>query len=560
MSRPAGPPDPAQGSLPLPEALQAEGPPSASPESAPEPAPRKDAPRERPWPKLQARPSVPMPRPGVRRAAEPIATGSEWTIGILEKFDKAIARHAKRLGLDTYPTQYEIITSDQMIDLCSTVGMPVHYAHWSFGKQLLGQERGYRKGVSGLAYEIVINTDPSLAYLMETNTLPLQVLVMAHAGYGHNGFFKSNYLFRQFTQADAILDYLAFARGFVQECEERYGWPEVEKILDSCHALSPYGVDRYRRPGRLSPKREQERVRERLRFDEQHYRPEFAHLDSPPRADGAPLPPFEPQENLLYYIEKNAPRLATWQRELVRIVRKVAQYFYPQRLTKVANEGAATFWHYTLLTELYDHGEVDDGFALEWKADHTAVVEQPSFDSQRFHGINPYALGFSIFRDIRRVCEQPTDEDRKWFPQLAGTPWEEGIAFAMANFKDESLIEQYLSPKVMRDMRLFLLRDAEEDRRHYEVAAIHNDDGYLKLRQALAAQYRLEAYTPSIVVARSGDDNERALLLQHKVEHGRLLDAESTETVLKYIKELWKFDVILEEVDANGARLKIHRT
>jgi stage V sporulation protein R len=520
--------------------------------------------RERPWPKLQAKPSVPMPRPGARRNAAPIATGSEWTLGILEKFDNALARHAQRLGLDTYPTQYELITSDQMIDLCSTVGMPVHYAHWSFGKQLLAQEHGYRKGVSGLAYEIVINTDPSLAYLMETNTLALQVLVMAHAGYGHNGFFKSNYLFRQFTQADAILDYLKFARGFVQECEERYGWPEVEKILDSCHALAPYGVDRYRRPRALSPRREQERLRERLRFAEKHYRPDFAHLDAPPPSDAeaaaAALASIEPQENLLYFIEKSAPKLAPWQRELVRIVRKVAQYFYPQRLTKVANEGAATFWHYTLLTELYDSGEVDDGFAIEWKANHTAVVEQPDFDSPRFHGINPYALGFSIYRDIRRVCERPTDEDREWFPQLAGSSWQEAIAFAMANFKDDSLIEQYLSPKVMRDLRLFMLHDGEDDRRHYDVAAIHNEDGYLKLRQALAAQYRLEAHTPSIVVARSGDDNERALLLQHRVENGRLLEAESTETVLKYVKELWKFDVVLEEVDAAGGRLKIHRT
>jgi len=149
----------------------------------PERAPEQE--RERPWPKLLARPSVPMPRPGPPRVLDPIARNNEWTLSTLEKFDIALARHAQRLGLDTYPTQYELITADQMIDLCSTVGMPVHYAHWSFGKQLLSQERGYRKGLSGLAYEIVINTDPSLAYLMETNTLALQVLVMAHAGYGH---------------------------------------------------------------------------------------------------------------------------------------------------------------------------------------------------------------------------------------------------------------------------------------------------------------------------------------------------------------------------------------
>ena len=226
----------------------------------------------------------------------------------------------------------------------------------------------------------------------------------------------------------------------------------------------------------------------------------------------------------------------------------------------MTNEGAATFWHYTLLHELYDAGEVDDGFMLEWLSNHSDVVAQPSFDSRGFRGINPYALGFSIYRDIRRICEQPTDEDREWFPQLSGSTWNESIFFAMANFKDDSLIEQYLSPKVMREMRLFLLHDGEDDRRHYGVEAIHNQDGYMKLRQALAAQYRLEYHTPSIMVARAGDDTERALLLQHRVEGGRLLETESTESVLKYVKELWKFDVVLEEIDAEGNRLKIHRT
>ncbi len=529
---------------------------SAEQDGAPEVA------KQRPWPKLLAKPTVPMPRPGRTRRAEPIASGSEWTLGTLEKFDRAIGAHAREFGLDTYPIQYELITASQMLDLCSTVGMPVHYAHWSFGKQLLSQEQSYRKGMTGLAYEIVINTSPSIAYLMETNTLALQVLVMAHAGYGHNAFFKSNYLFRQFTQADAILDYLQFARTFVQECEEQYGWREVEAVLDCCHALAPYGVDRYRRPQRLSVKRERVRMKERLRFAEKHYNPDFAHLhvDEPAEADTAGSPSFDPQENLLYFIEKHAPKLQAWQRELVRIVRKVSQYFYPQRLTKVANEGAATFWHYTLLNELYDSGEVDDGFMLEWLSNHGDVVAQPAFDSRAYRGLNPYALGFSIFRDIRRICEEPTKEDREWFPGLAGSRWQDAIQFAMSNFKDDSLIEQYLSPKVMRDMRLFMMHDGEEDRQHYRIEAIHNEAGYLRVRQTLAAQYRSEAYMPTIVVARANDDAERALLLQHRVEHGRMLDSKSAETVLGYIKRLWKFDVVLEEVDSDGNRLKIHRT
>lgn len=517
---------------------------------------------QRPWPKLLARPTVPMPRPGRVRRAEPIATGSEWTLGTLEKYDRAIAAHAREFGLDTYPIQYELITASQMLDLCSTVGMPIHYAHWSFGKQLLSQEQSYRKGMTGLAYEIVINTSPSIAYLMETNTLALQVLVMAHAGYGHNAFFKSNYLFRQFTQADAILDYLQFARSFVQECEEQYGWREVETVLDCCHALASYGVDRYRRPQRLSVKREKARLSERLRFAEKHYNPDFAHLHTrtPAAPEAEVPPPFDPQENLLYFIEKHAPKLQPWQRELVRIVRKVSQYFYPQRLTKVANEGAATFWHYTLLNELYDAGEVDDGFMLEWLGNHGDVVAQPAFDSRAYHGLNPYALGFSIFRDIRRICEEPTNEDREWFPSLAGSRWQDAIQFAMTNFKDDSLIEQYLSPKVMRDMRLFMMHDGEDDRQHYRVDAIHNETGYTRVRQTLAAQYRSEAYTPTIVVARANDDAERALLLQHRVDNGRMLDTKSADTVLGFIKQLWKFDVVLEEVDKDNNRLKIHRT
>jgi len=518
-------------------------------------------PRTPPRPKLLSKPSVPMPAAGIQRAAAPIATGSEWTVPLLERFDAALLAHARRLGLETYPVQYEVITAAQMIDLCSTVGMPVHYPHWSFGKQLLSQEHGYRKGMSGLAYEIVINTSPALVYLMETNTLPLQVLVMAHAAYGHNAFFRNNYLFRQFTQADGILDYLAFARHFIVECEERHGWREVERLLDCCHALAPYGVDRYKKPARLSAARERERQAERMRFAQQHFNPDVAYLYEGADKGSEPSPEtFEPQDNLLYFIEKHAPRLAPWQRELVRVVRKVAQYFQPQRLTRVANEGAATFWHYTLLHELYDHGQVDDGFMLEWLSNHSDVVTQPAFESPAFHGINPYALGFAVYRDIRRICERPTEEDRHWFPRLAGSDWLEAIHFAMANFKDESLIEQYLSPKVIRDLRLFAVADDEGDRSRYEVRAIHNEQGYANVRQVLASQYRADAYTPPIQVVRFSAESDRALLLQHRVERGRLLDAASAEEILGYVKELWQFDVVLEEVDAEGNRLKILRT
>ncbi len=158
-----------------------------------------------------------------------ISDSSEWTFPLLERFDREIARIAhKDYGLDTYANQIEVISSEQMIDAYSSVGLPIDYHHWSFGKQFVSTEQTYRRGQMGLAYEIVINSNPCIAYLMEENTMPMQALVIAHACYGHNSFFKGNYLFRTWTNADAIIDYLVFARNYIAECEERYGEEEVE--------------------------------------------------------------------------------------------------------------------------------------------------------------------------------------------------------------------------------------------------------------------------------------------------------------------------------------------
>ena len=137
------------------------------------------------------------------------------------------------LGLTPYPSQIEVITSEQMLDAYSSVGLPLMYRHWSFGKRFARDELLYRAGMQSLAYEIVINSNPCIAYLMEENTMTMQALVIAHACFGHNHFFRNNHLFRQWTDADGILDYLAFARRFVAECEERHGLAAVERILDA---------------------------------------------------------------------------------------------------------------------------------------------------------------------------------------------------------------------------------------------------------------------------------------------------------------------------------------
>lgn len=150
-----------------------------------------------------------------RKRSRLIAEGSDWTLESIVQYDNEIGRVAKAFGLDTYRHQLEIITAEQMMDAYAAIGMPVYYPHWSFGKHFLETENRYKRGHMGLAYEIVINSDPCIAYLMEENTLTMQALVIAHAAYGHNSFFKGNHLFKQWTSADAIIDYLVFARHYI---------------------------------------------------------------------------------------------------------------------------------------------------------------------------------------------------------------------------------------------------------------------------------------------------------------------------------------------------------
>lgn len=289
-----------------------------------------------------------------------LSDGPDWTFDLLDVYLAEIDRVAKLYRLDTYPHQIEVITSEQMMDAYSSVGMPINYPHWSFGKKFIETERLYKHGQQGLAYEIVINSNPCIAYLMEENTITMQALVMAHACYGHNSFFKNNYLFRSWTDASSIVDYLIFARKYITECEERYGVDEVERLLDSCHALMNYGVDRYKRPQKISLQEEKARQKSREEYLQSQVNMLWRTL--PKREEEKTVAearryPSEPQENLLYFMEKNAPLLESWQREILRIVRKVSQYFYPQKQTQVMNEGWATFWHYTILNHLYDEGK-----------------------------------------------------------------------------------------------------------------------------------------------------------------------------------------------------------
>ena len=493
--------------------------------------------------------------------------GPEWDFDTLRRTYDAIEEIAVGdLGLDVYPNQIEIISWEQMLDAYSAIGMPLMYRHWSFGKRFARESRAYRKGLQGLAYEIVINSSPCISYNMEENTMPMQALVMAHAAFGHNHFFKNNYLFRQWTKAESILDYMAFARDYIAACEEKHGVEAVEAVLDSAHALMDQGVFRYRRPPRLSQARVDERRRERQAYDERTFDdlwrtvPDLADErddddDGPDSDAGAAerrLRMKLPEENVLYFLEKQSPVLETWQREILRIVRVIAQYFYPQKQTKVMNEGCATFVHYYIANKLFDQGRISEGALLEILHSHSNVVFQPGFDDPRFSQINPYALGFAMMQDICRIVEKPTAEDREWFPDIAGSgDWRPVLRHAWANFRDESFIQQYLSPHLIRQMRLFTLQD-REDPRNYHIEAIHEASGYRRVRSALARNHDASVIEPDVQVVDADLKGDRVLRLRHTMLDGVPLGQPQAAEVMRHLRRLWGYEVRLEGVDPDS--------
>lgn len=502
-----------------------------------------------------------------RSASSLLFEGSEWNFATLSRaYDAIEAIAIGEMGLDVYPNQIEVISSEQMLDAYSSVGMPLMYQHWSFGKRFVFESHLYRKGYRGLAYELVINSNPCITYLMEENTMPMQALVTAHAAFGHNHFFKNNYLFRQWTDASAILGYMDFAKKYVAKCEERHGPAAVEEILDAAHALMDQGVFHYRRPPRLSSEKVTERARERLEYEEQTYSDLWRTLPTAGGNAGIEAAEQEalerkqalnlPEENLLYFLEKHSLILEPWQREILRIVRVIAQYFYPQGQTKVMNEGCATFVHYFIINRLFDQGRMSEGAMLELLASHANVVFQPDFDDPRFSGLNPYALGFAMMQDIERICTRPTSEDRDWFPTIAGNgDWRGTLLDAWENHRDESFILQYLSPTLMRRFRLFHLTD-RADERFCEVASIHDERGYSAVRAALARNYDPGVNRPDIQVVDVDLLGDRQLRLRHSVKHGILLNESDRDATLAHVRRLWGYNVSLSGVDAQtGASL-----
>ncbi len=475
--------------------------------------------------------------------------GDDWSFPMLENFDNLGQKYIKELGFTHFPLQIEIVSPEQMLGLYSSHAMPINYSHWSFGEGYLQDYKAYYAGKKGLAYEICKNTNPCLCYNMETNSAIEQASVIFHV-YGHSAHFASNYLYRNNSDSNYLILYMDYARTFIKKCEEKYGVNKVEHVLDLCHALQYSSFDKHKRSS--SDIHQKMLERELYNINHQDYMSRKLNNNAQPVvldaddtiSDGCKLP----EENLLYFIEKNSPVLTNWQREICRIIRQLAQFSY-QNITgqsQIMAEGTAMFTECYMMLRAHEDGYIDEGSYLEYLNMNSWVLYQQEihkkikdpFNAMQHGKLNPYFLGLHMMRDIRRMCENPTAEDIKFNPDICHTDWKLTLSEAISDYRDESFIRQFLSPCLIRRLKLMHSVYDNENPGEYLVKA--HAEMYDNIRNALADLNTVGNYIPNIEIESYEGD---FMQLRYYPIHDRQLDEQDGLDTLDCISELMGCEV-----------------
>lgn len=425
----------------------------------------------------------------------------EYTLQELEQWNEKIEGAAKKAGLACYNQEFEICSYEDMLCYEAYVGMPSHYPHWSYGKAYEKKKTLYRYNLDGLPYEMVINANPCIAYLMRDNTLLLQILTMAHV-YGHNDFFKNNRLFTERTRAEITVsmfkNHADRIRSYIQD--PSIGYERVERILDAAHAI------RFQIP-RESPTRMEADAEKKDRILQRYYE-EIKTTGPLDQKKEIPFPnvnkiPLEPTSDAVQFVIDHA-QIEDWEKDILQIVREETNYFIPQIETKIMNEGWASYWHYSILHQL----QLPQQLHIEFLNRHNQVI-RPFAGS-----LNPYYIGFKIFEDIeKRYGKEKMFEVR-------------------AMERDASFIRKYLTEEICRELNLF---EYAKKGSAYVIQEVSDESGWQVIRNTIANSVGM-ASIPSIQVVEMFP-KDRTLLLQHEYD-GRELDLNFAYETLKYLSML----------------------
>lgn len=408
-----------------------------------------------------------------------------------------ITEIAKGHGLDFYPMRYEICPAEAIYTF-GAYGMPNRFTHWSFGKQFYKMKLHYDLGLSQI-YELVINSNPCYAFLLDSNSLIQNKLIVAHV-LAHSDFFKNNIYFSN-TRQD-MMESMTTNSERIAYFEQHYGKPVVERILDAVLSI------------------------------QEHIDPLLTNIKSPKtKLRNKPSKNVENNQDLLLFIAEHGHYLKDWQRDIVLMIREEMLYFWPQLQTKIMNEGWASYWHQTILREM----DLTTEETIDFATLHANVI-QPSKTQ-----LNPYYIGLKLFEHIEKRYNEPTEE-----MQHQGIETYSGrtkLFEIREQESDISFIRNYMTKEFMQKEDMYLF---QKQGKHYVIS----DQEYDAIHTQLI-QYRINGGFPTIVITDGDYLKNGELYLQHQYE-GIELDIHYLEKVLVYLFELWGRSVHVETVINNG--------
>jgi len=427
---------------------------------------------------------------------------SNFTVSQLQDWDEKICKMAKSYGLDWYPISYEICDYYEMIGHMSYHGMPSHYNHWSYGKSFERTHFMYNQGMEGLPYELIINSDPSIAYLMRENPLYLQVLIMAHC-VGHSDFFKNNRCFKN-TDAKNVVTRMRNAKKRIQGYIENtnIGQGKVERLLDALHAIS-FQTNRYDIPRKSKKEIYQSEVERYNKLKDAGLKLDYSKLDKKL---------LKPDYDILsFFLEYYPHNFENWELDIIEIVKSESLYFMPQIKTKILNEGWASFWHYKMLHEL----KLDDSHHLPFLKMHNAVIRP------HIGGLNPYHIGFYIFTKLEKKYGL-----EKCFE-------------VRAVHDDVAAVRNYLDEEDFRELNLFSYERQKGG--DVIISEVSDHDDWKTVKNDFIKSIGINSI-PQIYVDRV--DANGSLVLKHEHD-GRDIDLPHANKVVEHVKNVWKGDIKL---------------
>lgn len=467
----------------------------------------------------------------------------------LRLLKEEIEGYAREYGLDFYETIFEVIDADDLNEIAAYGGFPTRYPHWSFGMSYEELKKGYDYGLSKI-YEMVINNDPCYAYLMRCNNVVDQKLVMAHV-YGHCDFFKNNAYFAHTNRK--MMDEIANHGARIRRYCERYGEDEVETFMDRCMSLDDLidihstAIKRRDEHSRYDFNEHPEEESNPLRFKSKPYMDEYinpkaaihAEEEAKRKKDKEQHFPEHPEKDGLLFLIEYAP-LKAWQRDILSIVRDEAYYFMPQAQTKIINEGWASFWHSTMMTQkILEPSEVID------YADHHSGTMATS--GRR---LNPYKLGIELLRDIEHrwntgkfgpeydACED-LDEKRRWNKNLG--LGRKKLFEVRRVHSDITFIDTFLTPEFCREHKLFSFAYVDQPGQY----VIESREFDLVKQRLL---FSLTNFGKPFIYVVNGNYRNRGELLMRHQHNGIDLKLNEAKDTLVNLQFIWSRPVHLETI------------